>query len=88
MDNTRYKPNNICTDSIRAELNGKDLDKLVPDDTVYKGTNKHNKMDEKSTHFAVHISPSIFDSKINKSANYTQHPLKSSLGYIFFNYQG
>ena len=31
--------------------------RLVPDDTVQKGTSKHHKMDEKITHFAVHVLP-------------------------------
>ena len=28
---------------------------LVLNDVVHKGTSKHKKMDEKSTHFAVHV---------------------------------
>ena len=40
--------------------------RLVPDDNVHEGTSKHHKMDENSTRFAVHVHPSIFDSKINK----------------------
>ena len=36
---------------------------LVPDDTVHKGISKCHKMDEKGTHFAVHVSPSIFGFK-------------------------
>ena len=34
--------------------------RLVPDDTVNKGTSKHQKMDEKSTNLVVHVSPSFF----------------------------
>ena len=34
---------------------------LVLDDTVYEGTSKRQNMDERSTHFAVHVSPSIFN---------------------------
>ena len=36
---------------------------LVPDYIVDKGTIKHHKTDEKSTHFAAHIPPSIFSLK-------------------------
>ena len=34
---------------------------LVPDDTLQKGTSKHQKTDEKRTHSAVRVYPSIFD---------------------------
>ena len=37
---------------------------LVPDNIVHKVNSKCHKMDEKITHFVVHVSPSIFDSKI------------------------
>ena len=39
--------------------------RLVPDNTLHKSTSKHHKMDEKSTHFVVHVSPSIFGLKKN-----------------------
>ena len=35
-------------------------DGMVPDDTLHKGTSKCHKMDEKTIHFAVHVSPSFF----------------------------
>ena len=56
---------------------------MVPDDTVNKGTSRRHKTDGKSTHFAVHFSPSIFDLKINKLSHYNHHPIKSAVGYIF-----
>ena len=34
---------------------------LVTYATLQKGASKHHKTDEKSTHFAVHVSPSIFN---------------------------
>ena len=33
---------------------------VVTYDTVHKGNSKHHKTDEKITHFAVHVSPSMF----------------------------
>ena len=35
-------------------------DGLIPYDTAHKGTSKYHKPDEKSTHFVVHVPPSIF----------------------------
>ena len=39
---------------------------MVPDYNVHNGTIKRHKMDKKTTHFAVHIYPSIFGLKINE----------------------
>ena len=50
---------------------------LVPYNTVNKGTSKHQKTNEKSTNFAVHISPSIFGFF---KADYNQHPFKNVVG--------
>ena len=37
--------------------------RLVPYNTVYKGTSKIHKRDENITHFSVHVPPSIFEFK-------------------------
>ena len=37
--------------------------RLVPDNILHKGTSKPHKIDKKITHFAVHVSPSIFGLK-------------------------
>ena len=39
--------------------------RLFPYNTVHKGTDECHKIDESSTHFAVHISPSIFLNILN-----------------------
>ena len=36
--------------------------KLVPDDTLQKGTSKRHTKDEKRTYFEMHVSPAIFES--------------------------
>ena len=36
------------------------LEILVTDDTSHEVTSKRKKMDEKITHFAVHVPPSLF----------------------------
>ena len=43
-----------------------------------KGTSKRQKTDEKSTHFAVQVYPSIFGLK--KLAHYTHKPLNDAVG--------
>ena len=45
-----------------------------------KGTSKRLKTDENSTHFAVHISPSLF-LNYKQLSYYTQHPFKNAVVY-------
>ena len=45
-----------------------------------KGTTKLHKTGEKSTHFVVHVSPSIFDLKRDKLAHYTQKKFNWAVG--------
>ena len=54
--------------------------RLVLYNTVHKGTSKHQKQ-MKSTHFVLHVSPSIFGFLL---AHYTQQPFKNEVGYICF----
>ena len=55
------------------------INRLVQDNTVHRGNSKRHKTDKKGTHFVVHISPSIFGSKINKSTHYTHHPFNCAV---------
>ena len=47
-----------------------------------KCTDKFHKMDEKSTHFEVHVYPSIFGF-FSKLSHCTQNPFKNSVWYIY-----
>ena len=49
-----------------------------------KDTSKHQKMDEKGTHFEMNVYPSIFGHK--KFAHYTQTHSKNSMGWVILLY--
>ena len=58
---------------------------LVPDNTIHKDTSKYHKTNKKIAHFAVHVSPSIFENFGRKST--TPSTLSKMQCVIFFKSQ-